>query len=100
MAPAVDENGLVVTVNDPGSNGEPPDYLLDPKCKGQLGIFRAWFTLMFLLIFMCVHNHNPLLSALQYTTAHWYLPSLMVPRLSPLQYTGTCLRVDARNPLS
>jgi len=33
-------------------NGEPPKYVLEPACIGQLGAFRAWFGLLFLLIFM------------------------------------------------
>jgi len=33
-------------------NGEAPGYVIEPKCNGQLGVFRAWFGLMFLLIFI------------------------------------------------
>jgi hypothetical protein len=33
--------------------------VLNPQCKGQLGAFRAWFGLMFLLIFMCVDIGAP-----------------------------------------
>lgn len=33
-------------------NGIPPQYVLEPSCKGQLGMFRVWFGVMFLLIFI------------------------------------------------